>query len=168
MAGGGSYTPNERGTPGGNSSVSYSTNSLLRQALTAKEQQRARHHSAQGALYQQSTLQSLLQARAGGDNGLSQPMTNGTIERSSPLPTYAPSNAAHTGMYQQHGFPQDIDFSLINSLGDNLDCDMEQVISHELVYGGNLDFDGPLENNPPAPTHENSNGGYAMQTLDSR
>jgi len=39
---------------------------------------------------------------------------------------------------------------------------MEQLISQELGYGGNLDFDNLDGSN------DGSNTGYTMQTLDSR
>ena len=176
MSGGSQFSPQSQSATTRNEGLSGYTNSLLRQALTAKREEVARQQRQQEAQRQQqqqqqcgslqhnnmqpqqpcSSLQQLL-----GQGPHPQPQMPLQQHRlPGPMPPHHMGNPLHPNLY-----PSDIDLSLYDANPADLDCDMDQIISQELNYGGTLDFDNISTENGPIPEGSLYS---SLQPLDSR
>ncbi len=115
-------------------------NSLLRQALTKEQQQlqqQRQQQQQQGQMpnNQQQQISNLQQLLAGGQV---------TVNQSAQQAQQMMAGGGMTTIQHQlpNMMPQDIDFNLC---GGEFDCDVDQIINHELSFDGNLDFNFEMQ-----------------------
>ena len=109
-----------------NALISSMQRSLLRQALTAKQEQQP------GSQAQITSLQQLLNS-----NSLSQQQQlQQQFQQQQMQHQLQQQQQQQQALNQQQAMPQDLDLNLCG----NFDCDVEEIIQKELNYDGSLDF----------------------------